>query len=220
MTIFSEKFGKVRAIAKGARKTTSKMGGNLEPFCLANFVIAEGRNLDIVTEAEIIECFFALRNDLKSTHTSYYLAEVIDKLTEDRQNHPEIFKLLIDTLGKINSIPSGLILPYFEISLAAQLGYQPELFSCMQCRKKISSGENTFDFAGGGITCSECRSSGRPISDRAIKILRLFLQRNIGVVEKIKNCSPALTKELRTITNEYLKHIHQQDFKSRRFVYE
>lgn len=220
LTIYTEKYGKVRAIAKGARKPTSRLGGNLEPFCSAYFVIAEGRNLDIVTEAEIIECFFALRNDLKSTHTSYYLAEVIDKLTEDNQKHPEVFTLLVKTLEKINSLPSGLVLPYFELNLAARLGYQPELFECLKCHQKISPGKNTFDFDGGGIVCPKCRSNGRVISNEAVKILRLFLQKNIEVVEKIKNCSPGLVKELRTITNDYLKHLHQQEFKSRRFVYE
>jgi len=217
LTIYTEKYGKIRAIAKGARKPTSRLGGNLEPFCLASFVIAEGRNLDIVTEAEIIECFFALRNDLKSTNISYYLAEVIDKLTEEHQNQPAVFELLEQVLKKINSLPDDLLVPYFEINFLSVVGYRPELYKCINCSKKISSGGNTFDLEGGGIVCKNCAAYGIKVSDEAIKVMRLFLHDDIKVIEKLR-LKKQNVKEIINLLDNYIKNNYQQEFKSRKFL--
>jgi len=217
LTIFTERFGKVKAIAKGARKQQSKLAGNLEPFCLTNFVIAEGRNLDIVTEAEIINCFFKIRNNLKSVNSSFYLAEVIDKLSEEREAHSDVFNLLLQTLEKINYLPDKIILPYFEINFLANIGYQPELYKCLDCGKKITPGGNGFDFNEGGLLCKNCNRNAAKISDETVKVLRLFLRHDIKLLEKLK-LSPKTTDELIDIADRYIKYIHQQEFKSKRFI--
>ncbi|MFA6492884.1 MAG: DNA repair protein RecO, partial [Patescibacteria group bacterium] len=76
LTIFTENNGRIKAVAKGIRKTLSKLAGHLELFCLTDFVIAEGRNLDTITAAETQKCFINLRGDLESTNVAYYLAEI------------------------------------------------------------------------------------------------------------------------------------------------
>src|SRR3990167_2736637 len=76
VTIFSKDRGKIRAIAKGVRRPLSKLGGHIELFCLTNFVIAEGRNLDIISGAEIEKCFFDIRSGLDKTSTAFYLGEI------------------------------------------------------------------------------------------------------------------------------------------------
>jgi len=217
LTIYTEKYGKVRAIAKGARKPTSRLGGNLEPFCSAYFVIAEGRNLDIVTEAEIIECFFKIRNNLKSVNSSFYIGEVIDKLIEERQSHPEVFELLIQVLEKINTLPDDLVLPYFEINFLSAVGYRPELYKCINCSKKIESGGNTFDFEGGGIVCKNCAAYGMKLSDEAVKVMRIFLHDDIKVIEKLR-LNKQNVEEIIDLLDNYIKHNYQQEFKSRRFI--
>lgn len=217
LTIFSDRFGKIRALAKGTRKQSSKLAGNLEPFCLANFVLAEGRNFDIVTEAEIINCFFKMRNDLTSVNSTYYLAEVIDKMTEDRQVHEDLFNLFYKTLERINFLPEKIVLAYFEINLLSILGFQPELFKCQNCGQKISAGGNFFDFGEGGLRCKGCSQSGLKISDEAIKVLRLFLKHDIKLLTKLK-LPEKISEEVIDITDRYLKNIHQQEFKSRRFL--
>ena len=73
LTILTEKFGLIRVVAKGVRKTLSHLAGHLEPFCVAEFLIAEGRNLDIITGAEIQKCHLNLRSQLETTQTAYYL---------------------------------------------------------------------------------------------------------------------------------------------------
>src|SRR3990172_809361 len=142
ITIYTEKHGKVKAVAKGVRKTLSKLAGHLELFCLTDFIIAEGRNLDTICSAETIKCFFKLRNNLNSTHQAYYLAEIIDKMTEENESHPEVFDLLDEVLERIDNRQDKLLFSYFIINFLATSGFKPELYYCLKCRNKISSTGN------------------------------------------------------------------------------
>lgn len=216
ITILTEKFGKVRVVAKGVRKTLSKMAGHLEPFCLTNLHFAEGRNLDVIIGAEVEKCFFNLRSDLAKTNTCFYLAEVIDKMVEEREPHKEIFNLLDSTLDHINELDEPVLISYFEINFLAEMGFKPELHECLVCQSKIEPGENNFDFARGGLVCPSC-ASGRPISDEAIKLIRLFLKHRFSDIRKIK-LNADLIKEIQGLTSYYLKQIHQKDFKSEKYL--
>ena len=218
LTILTDKLGKIRAIGKGIRKQNSHLGGHLELFCLGNLVIAEGRNLDIICEAEIIECFFDLRNNLESTHISYYLAEAIDKLTGEREKHQEIFDLLLDILENVGGpISEDLLLSYFELKLLDLLGFRPELEQCLKCRQQLSSSGNFFDYSQGGLVCRRCQPNGVKISNNAIKVLRFFLKNKLTTLKKLKT-TPKIQRETRKITQNYLDYISGQEFKSRRFI--
>jgi len=217
LTIFSDKMGKIRAIGKGIRKQNSRLGGHLEPFCLGNLVIAEGRNLDIITEADIIECFFEIRNNLKSTHISYYLAEAVDRLTAENEKHPEVFYLLLEILKNIGQINDELLLSYFELNLLSELGFRPELNHCLKCRKILSDQDNYFDNLEGGIVCGNCQSNGIKISNNAIKLMRFFLKNELVTLKKIKS-SEEIQQEVKKISQNYLDYISGQEFKSRKFL--
>lgn len=216
LTIFSDKMGKIRAIGKGIRKQNSRLGGHLELFCLGNLVIAEGRNLDIVTEAEIIECFFDIRNNLKSTHISYYLAEAIDKMTAEYEKHEEVFNLLLEVLNSVGKINDDLLIAFFELKLLSYLGFKPELNYCLKCHRKLDE-INYFDSAEGGLICQNCSHHGLQISPNAIKLFRLFIRDHLDGLKKIK-IATSIQKEARTITQNYLDYISGQEFKSRRFI--
>lgn len=216
LTIFSDKLGKICAIGKGIRKQNSRLGGHLEPFCLGNLVIAEGRNLDIITEAEIIECFFDIRNNLNSTHISYYLAEAVDKLTGEHEKHQEVFDLLLEVLNNVGQINDDLLIAYFESKLLSELGFRPELNHCIKCHNKLSK-INYFDYVDGGAVCQHCSSSGEKITNNAIKLFRIFHKSNIENIKNIK-LDNEIRKEVRIISQKYIDYISQQEFKSRRFL--
>ncbi|TME36567.1 MAG: DNA repair protein RecO, partial [Chloroflexi bacterium] len=84
VTFFSRDVGKIRAVAKGVRRTTSRSAGHLEPFTLSDVMFAVGRELDVISQADTLEAFREIREDLELTTHAYYLAEVVDLLTEDR----------------------------------------------------------------------------------------------------------------------------------------
>jgi len=220
LTIFTEKQGKIKAIAKGIRKTLSRLAGHLEPFCLVNLQIAEGRNLDIVTEAETIKCFIKLRGNLRATHQAYYLAEIIEKMTAEGEKHLAIFDLLEQVLEHLDNGKNKLLLSYFEINFLAESGFAPELYKCISCGRKLQPDENYFSFRQGGIVCARCFKANfdaKKITARAVKILRLFLKQRISVIQKIQT-DKKLVQEIEEIASTYIEHIAQKEFKSKRFL--
>ncbi len=219
LTIYTQDRGKIKVIAKGIRKMLSKMAGHLEPFCLVDLNIAEGRNLDIVTDVQTIKCFIKLRDNLKTTNSAYYLAEIIEKIIHENESHPEIFDLLENSLEKLNSAQEKLLLAYFEINFLAEIGYRPELYKCLSCNKKISAGGNSFDFESGGLICKNCSktAASMEISDSAIKIMRILLSRPVDSINKIK-INHNVILEVEDIARKYLQYISQEEFKSRKFL--
>ena len=218
LTIFTEKLGKIRASAKGIRKIKSKLAGSLELFCLTDFVIAEGRNLDIVTGAEIRKCFFDLRNDLTKTQKAFYLGELTEKLTEENDPHDEIFFLLDTVLENINAEQSDILISFFEFNLLTELGYHPELSECIGCRSAITESDNTyFNYEHGGLICESCQKGESPISNSAIKLLRLFLKHQISQVKKV-TIDPKVLREVENHTRKYLNQISDKEFRSQRFL--
>jgi DNA repair protein RecO (recombination protein O) len=218
ITLFSENSGKLKAIAKGIRKIKSRLSGNVELFCLTNFTIAEGRNLDIITGAQIEKCYFNIRNDLKLTQRAYYFAELIDKLTEINDPHPEIFSILDKVLENLNNIDSDLLIPYFEWNIVTEIGYFPELQNCLNCGRKISENEKIyFNVSRGGIVCKNCEKSDMIITSDTIKLLRLFLKHNILSLQKIK-LDLKTKNEIKKITRIYLNSKSEKEFKTQRFL--
>ena len=98
VTLFSRDEGKVRAVAKGVRRTTSRSAGHLEPFTLSDVLLAVGRDLDVVSQADTLDAFREIREDLDLTTHAYYLAEVVDLLTEDRSENRAVFDILVEGL--------------------------------------------------------------------------------------------------------------------------
>lgn len=216
ISIFTRDRGKIRVLAKGVRKTLSKLAGHLEPFCLTNFIIAEGRNLDIITSAEVKKCHINLRSNLVATRNAYYLAEITEKMTPENEKHPEIFELLDETLENLNNRSADLLSSYFEFKILSHIGLAPELFDCILCDKKLEPVDNFFNFAHGGVACASC-GGDRTISPEAIKILRLFLKINLAQIDKIK-VEKKVLEEIKHITDEYIRFNHTQDFKSKKYL--
>jgi len=126
LIIYSKHFGKISLIAKGIRKTTSKKGGNLELFNQVKISVARGRNLDIVTEVEVIDAFKKWRKNLKKIAVAFQFCELVDKLSADRAENKEVFDLLVNYLKNLSQIENyQLSIKNFELSLLQSLGFWP-----------------------------------------------------------------------------------------------
>lgn len=216
LTVLTNDRGKIRIIAKGIRRTLSKLAGNCELFTMGNFMLAEGRNLDILTAAEMVESYPGLRKDLKSTQSAYYMAEIIDKRLPDDEPHENIFNLFSDCLGALHVTQNPFILSFFEINFLSDTGFEPELYVCLNCGEKITPTDNFFNIEGGGVACSECKSDLK-ISDETIKVLRLILEHKLDNILKI-NLTDKTSKELRKIIKHYFKNHHPEVLKSESFL--
>ena len=220
LTIFTDKFGKVRAKAKGVRKTLSRLAGHLDLFCLTNLVLAEGKTLDVIIEAQTIECFPILGQDLKKTAAVFYLAELVDKTIGEHEPNLKIFHLLLKVLQKILLKNDEIYLRYFEINLLKYLGFRPHFGRCMHCQEKLKPTRNFFSPKEGGVLDIDCRQedpTAIEISVSAIKLLRLMLQEDLDKFSKIK-ASMEVKKEMKRILSLFLNYTLEKKLSSAGFL--
>jgi DNA repair protein RecO (recombination protein O) len=208
VTLFSRDEGKIRAVAKGVRRSTSRSAGHLEPFTVTDVLFAVGRELDVISQADTLEAFRAVRENLDLATHAYYLAEVVDLLTEDRQENRAVYDILIDSLRYLTQTPDvRLVLVVFHLRLLDAVGYRPELRECVMCRASIQPERNHFSALLGGVVCPTCGSvepTARAIGTSALKLLR-FLQLTEG--QQSVNVPPPVCREAEALLRDYAEHI-------------
>lgn len=179
LTLFTPKAGKLRAIAKGIRRPQSRLAGHLDLFVRTQVLLARGRELDIVTQAQLVEPFTGLRREPWRAGWAGYLADLTDRATADEDPQPALYDLLLECLRLLAELPDPFaVVRRFEMRLLVLLGYQPELVVCPHCGKQLTPGRLAFAPDHGGILCGECvgHSAGEvPLSVGAVKALRLLL---------------------------------------------
>ncbi len=194
ITLYSPTHGKIRAIGKGVRRTKSRVGGHVELFTHVNVLVAQGRNLDIITQAEAMGTFGAIRDDLWRATYACYCAELVDRMTEERLENRGIFDLMLLQLGYLNGAEqpgqrrAELSVRTFELRLLGQLGYAPELFRCVECGEPLKPVENRISASAGGTVCAGCSPAhpgARPLSVNAIKAMRLMSAEAYGTFQRL-----------------------------------
>ncbi len=221
LTIYTPTHGKMRVIAKGVRKIQSRKSGHVELFTHTNLLLARGRNLDIVTQAETIEPFLALRADLQRTAYGFYFCELVDQFAEESVENPAVFDLLLDGFRWIGASENPwLTARYFELHVLAHLGYQPQLHYCVHDNAPIEPVDNYFDAARGGVVCprhGEIDKSARPLSLNALKTLRFIQTHPYDEVLRLQ-LSPATRAEVEGTLLRYITAILERRLKSTEFL--
>jgi len=221
VTLFCAHKGKLDAVAKGVRRTKSRLAGHLEPLTLGAYLIAEGRDLDIVTQAETVEAYAALRDDLERLSRGLYCAELVDRLTPERSEANPVFRLLQETLGLLDSEEAlDLAVRRFEVRLLDELGYRPALETCAVCGRRLEPAANFWSAAAGGAVCPTCADDSlglRPLSLNALKVLRLLLRAPFTEAARIR-LSPGLAGELEACLGEQVRFVLEREVRSARFV--
>lgn len=123
LTIFTKNHGKLRVIAKGVRRITSRRGGSLELFNYVSVYLNNGKNLDNVSEVEILNHFTNWRKNIKAVGVAYYLCELVDKLTAEGQEHYQVFELLVNSLSELGNSNYTELVVNFEKQLLTELGF-------------------------------------------------------------------------------------------------
>lgn len=169
LTIYTPARGKLRLLAKGVRKTTSRKAGHVELFMLTNMLVAQGRTWDIISQAEIVQAYRGLREDLDKTSHAYYVAELIDRFTEEYDPNTPLFELLALTLAHLEHVDDPFaVLRYFELHLLNLTGFQPQLHFCVACQKPLEPVDNNyFHFVDGGVLCPTHGQCG-PMPNRSL----------------------------------------------------
>ena len=158
VTAYTREFGKLSAIAKGARRSTSRLVGATEPLVYARMQLATGRNFDIISEAVIKHAFSGLRSTRQRIGQGMYLAELTDALVDERQSSPELFDLLLSSLYLLEGrIADAATILRFQMQALDIAGYSPEVNRCAHCQAVRPAGRPAaFSPSLGGIVCNRC----------------------------------------------------------------
>jgi DNA repair protein RecO (recombination protein O) len=201
VVLLTAEHGKVRAVAKGIRKTKSRFGGRLEPLNHVSLLLYRGRELDIVSQAETMESCRPLIDDLDRLTQGLALLEAVDRLTPDREPVPHLYRMLVGALRTLAVRPSPLVVPAFFWKVLAAEGLRPELDICVRCGAVEPL--VAFDLEEGGVLCRGCRQ-GSAISPDALALLRQILGGELNAALAVQQ-APA-SHEVSVLATRAMEH--------------
>lgn len=217
LTLYTPDLGKLKAVAKGTRRPKSKLGGHVELLTHSLLMLARGRNLDIITQAQTINSFSPLKDDLERISRGLYVSELVDSFTAERIENRRLFNLLLETLHQLSQAKNGeLALRYFELHLLDHLGYRPQLQRCASCGSPLQPVTNLFSSGQGGVLCHECgyqEPIARSLSLNALKVLRLWQNCDYATANRV-NTNSELSLELEQVMREYIRYLLERQVKS------
>jgi DNA repair protein RecO (recombination protein O) len=214
ITLLTRANGRVRAVAKGVRRTTSRFGSRLEPFTHVDLQIAEGRSLDVVTQAETLAPYGArIGADYEAYTAGTVMLETSERLVvEDKEPALQQFLLLIGALRTLSAgqRPANQVLDSFLLRSMAVAGYAPTFDSCARCG--APGPHRSFNPASGGMLCSACRvpGSASPALE-TVQLLGALLAGDWAVVEASE---PRHRKEANGLVAAYLAWHLERGLKS------
>ncbi len=160
LTLYTREHGKLSAVAKGSRRPGSKLAGASEPFTYSKMFLATGKDLDVLTQADIKESFPNVKSDIKSVAYGVYLLELTHSFVEERQPNSEFFDTLLSSMFILESgTDPEITARFFELHLLSLLGYEPSFDACLRCGREIGREKVAFSPSLGGIACGECGSA-------------------------------------------------------------
>lgn len=222
-TIYTREFGKLRLVAKGVRRPGSRKSGHLEPFTRAALLIARGRGLDIITQADALEDFPALQADLHRLGHASYLVELVDRFSvEEGEGNPALYQLLLRSLKRLTdpALNAGAVILFFQLRLLDIAGYRPDFFQCVHCGSDVKPENQFYSFQFGGVICQE-GSRGihelQSLNLPALKVLR-FYQRNSFSQASKPGVSDSVSVEIRDLMDGYLTYILERRLNSPAFL--
>jgi DNA repair protein RecO (recombination protein O) len=193
--------GKVRAVAKGVRKTKSRFGARLEPTSHVALQLYQGRELDIVTQVESLDAFRGIRDDLDRIARASSMLEAVDQMVQEGGPNPPLYKMLIGALRALDAHNGPLVLPAFFWKLLALEGYRPILDSCAECG--ATEDLVAFDLDAGGVLCVAHRR-GTALTPEALELMRGILGGRLGAA--LNEPESAATREVDHLALRAVEH--------------
>lgn len=221
LTLYTPNHGKVKAIAKGVRRPKSRKAGHLEPFTHVQLMLARGRNLDIITQAEAIDTYPQLREDLVLIGQASYIIELVDAFTVERDENRLLFGLITTTLDRLAHLDSvEATIRFFELRLLESVGFRPEWFVCLNCKDEVRPEDQFFSAAQGGVICARCgvsRKDVRPLSLTALKVMRHFQRSSYETAAQVQIRS-SVHSELDGLMEDYINFQLERRLHSTQFL--
>jgi len=212
-TLFTREFGKIHALAKGARRPKGPFESALDllAYCHVVFLRKSSGALDLLTEAKLQRRFRPPGRDLSCLYAGYYVAELLTELTDDYDPHAPLFDLADQVLQELaRGGPVSLLVLRFELAALAILGHLPSLNTCVECGTPVAqAGRVAFGMLVGGVLCANCKSGKRQvvsISGSTLQAMTALTDLQTESWREI-NLEPRSRGELRGLMRNYVAHM-------------
>ncbi len=222
LTLITPFGGKLKAIAKGVRRTTSRLGGSLEPFAELNLGLARGRTFDVVTEVRVGHAWLRLRDSLESAATAWYLAELADRSLEERHASEPLYALLRRAYELLDAgMAPGRVARWYEMHLADELGVRPEVDRCVECDRVLEA-EESFRWVPplGGVLCQRCPGPPRErtgLTLEGLKLLKAYQRLDIEAIAGLRQ-AVAVEAEVEAALREFVRYVLEREARSLAFL--
>ena len=222
LTLLTREHGKLAAIAKGARRPKARTASSLDLFTRSRMMLARGRNLDVVAQVERHGDVRHIAGDLQRTACACLIAEVVDKVLEERHPMDDVFQLVVSSLERLNE-PGRLPradTAWFLMRILDLLGYQPQLYTCTGCGDRLPEAASWFSPLLGGILCPRCGShaqAGSPVSVNGLKVLRVMAAGNSELFDRLR-LSGEILLEVEDVVESQLEYHLDRRVKSIEFL--
>jgi DNA repair protein RecO (recombination protein O) len=222
MTLITPTQGKLKAIAKGIRRPTSRLGGSLEPFAELRVALAHGRTFDVVTEVRVGQAWLHMRDSLEGAATAWYLAELADRSIEERTDSEPVYLILRRAYELLDAgMAPGRVARWFEMHLADELGVRPEVDRCVECDRVLEATE-AFRWVPplGGVLCERCPGppQGRTeLTLEALKLLKAYQRLDVEALAALR-LADLTEREVEAAMREFLRVALERDARSLAFL--
>ena len=222
LTLLTREHGKLSAIAKGSRRAKARSASGLDLFARSRMMLAKGHNLDVVAQTERRGDVRHISGDLQRTAYACLVAEVADKVLEERHPVDDIFELVVGTIDRLN-VPARsprVEGAWFLMQILELLGYAPQLMACPACNQALPEAAGWFSPLLGGVLCRRCgehNQSGSALSLNGLKVLRVMAAGDDALFDRLR-LSPELLHEVESVLEAQLEYHLDRQLKSLDFI--
>lgn len=220
VTFYTADFGKIKGIAKGARRSQRRFANTLEPFSCSTILFSRrgDASLAFLENSDIIDHYTAIRADLEKTLLASYLVDLADQFTLEGKVNTELFALIQNFLKLMNGGPvSDVMMRFFEMRLLKYSGYEPVLDRCTVCQRPIEEAVACrFSFHAGGVSCNSCYTESfdcLPVSLGTVKTLLMGKDMDITKIHRL-SLSLQSAEESKRLLAGFIRHLLGKELKS------
>ncbi|MGI6148539.1 MAG: DNA repair protein RecO [Firmicutes bacterium] len=218
VTIYTAHYGKIRAVARGARRVRNRLLSPTQVFTHGRYLVFPGKGLHTISQAEIVNSYQEFRDDLEKMAYASYITELLDSFTEEELPSQELFMLLIAAFSLGTHGRFALAARAFEVRLMQELGYAPQLHHCLGCGSAVQ--ENLRFSPEGGVVCPRCAPRYRellPLSNGTWELMKRLTEWDVSRFG-ILHPSPVALGELERIMRNYIDFRLDYPLKSLEFL--
>ncbi|MFL5777417.1 MAG: DNA repair protein RecO [Chloroflexota bacterium] len=222
LTLITPTGGKLKAIAKGIRRPTSRLGGSLEPFAELKVALARGRTFDVVTEVRVGHAWLNLRDSLESAATAWYLAELADRSLEERHAAEPLYALLRRAYELLDAgMAPGRVARWYEMHLLDELGQRPEVDRCVECDRVLEAdGRFRWVPSLGGVVCERCPGPSHDRSEltlEGLKLLKAYQRLDVAALAALR-LAAVVEREVETALRDFTRFALEREARSLAFL--